>query len=356
MYAQRSPPTPVDLAPIRGTCGSGLQDAGSDVHANPGAPVFRHVTTRAVAPDCRFDFWQSHFASVRQERPRAPGADGFRGELLHTTPWRGVTFMCFGHDPLCSRFGGSDPDGIVLLHIPSGVVHIRHDRDSITPVSAETGLVVFDQDQSLSTVESAPVRMIALMVPRALVGEALGSPPIRPHAAIRPFQHPGPLLAALLQHFGAMARHARGPEGSDATLDVDTARSVAMTLLARRNPHRWSLPETFDEALLAAARHLLDLHAGSHDLTAEQVATMLGCSRAHLYRVFARADATVVGSLRDARLRRASRLLESRPRLQIGEIAWMCGYADWSAFDKAFRRRFGMTPRDFREQGAPAQR
>lgn len=145
------------------------------------------------------------------------------------------------------------------------------------------------------------------------------------------------------------------PERADATEALSTARGLAMTLLARRNPRRWSLPEAFDDALLVAARHLLDLYADNPDLTAEQVAAMLGCSRAHLYRVFARADATVAGNLRDARLRRAGRLLKSGSGTQIGEVAWCCGYADFSAFGKAFRRYFGMTPTDFRHQVAIAQ-
>lgn len=320
------------------------------------APVFQRVSTRAVAPDCSFDYWQSHFFSVRQDRPRALGAGGFHGELLHTTPWQGVTFMQFGHDALSSQFGGSDPDGIVLLCIPRGAVYIRHDRDSITPLSARTGLVLFDQDQSLSTIESQPVTMIALMVPRALVGKALGAPPIPAHAAVRPFAHPGPLVSGLLQHLGAMAEYGMRAQQRNAAAAVSIARSLAMTLLARRNPRRWSLPEAFDDALLEAARHMLDVHAGNPDLTAEQAAAMLGCSRAHLYRLFAGAGTTVADSLRETRLRRAGHLFESGSQLQIGEIAWLCGYTDWSAFDKAFRRHFGMTPRDFRHHVEPAQR
>jgi AraC-like DNA-binding protein len=36
------------------------------------------------------------------------------------------------------------------------------------------------------------------------------------------------------------------------------------------------------------------------------------------------------------------------PALDIGDVSLRCGYADLSAFGKAFRRRFGISPRDWR--------
>ena len=290
------------------------------------------------------------------ERPRTEGRYGFHGDLVFTTPWQGASFLRLENNALDCHFGARDPDNIVLLRIQAGVVYARHGRDTVTPVTAETGLMLFDQDRPLVTTSLQPVTMTGLKLPRALVSEALGAQPIvRAQDAVRPFLNPGGLLYGLLQHLETMAQYASGPDVVDVTEAMSTARSMVMTLLAKRNPRRWSLSEAFDDALLASARYQLDLHAGNPDLTAEQVAAMLGCSRAHLYRQFARQGDTVVGALRQARLCGAGRLLESRTAWPIGEIALRCGYSDFSAFGKAFRRLFGMTPGDFRHQASSAR-
>ncbi|MGO4124638.1 helix-turn-helix domain-containing protein [Inquilinus sp. YAF38] len=64
--------------------------------------------------------------------------------------------------------------------------------------------------------------------------------------------------------------------------------------------------------------------------------------------MFATRDRTVAGDLREVRLRRARRLIETQPDRPIGLIAFDCGYTDLSAFGKAFKRRFGLGPSDWR--------
>lgn len=69
--------------------------------------------------------------------------------------------------------------------------------------------------------------------------------------------------------------------------------------------------------------------------------------RAGLYRMFERRGLAVADRIRIARLNHACALMRD-PTLDIGEVALRCGDADLSAFGKAFGRRFGMTPRDWR--------
>src|SRR3546814_4060534 len=86
----------------------------------------------------------------------------------------------------------------------------------------------------------------------------------------------------------------------------------------------------------------------SSDLTADAIARAIGCSRASLYRLFEQRGLAVAEHVRAVRLNHSRTLLRD-PRLGIGDIALRCGYDDLSAFGKAFRRRFGMTPRDWRQ-------
>lgn len=316
----------------------------------PAGASFLRTSTDRIAPAARFDFWRQLSAAAVTEPAAAIGAAGYHGELQRTTPWQGAVFLRIGNDPMFCRFTEPDADGITVLRVCAGTVHVRSHGGATTRVDAGTGFVLFDRNRPVELIEPSRFVMTGLKVPRALIAAALGCTPAPSAPAIRPFARPGPLVVGLQRQFDVLAEQARGQDGADPRAAMATARSLVMILLARRNPHPRTLPEAFDTALLAVARHQLELCAGDPCLTADDVAAMLGCSRARLYQLFKREGTTVGEVLRDARLQRAVRLLRSEAR--IGEIAWRCGYAEFSAFDRAFRRRFGLTPGDYRRYAA----
>jgi AraC-like DNA-binding protein len=113
--------------------------------------------------------------------------------------------------------------------------------------------------------------------------------------------------------------------------------------------------EVCEDGMLIAAQALISRRYQSPDLTPDAIAHRLGCSRAHLYRVFARNDLTVSGYLREVRLRHArERLAAASPRDTIGDIAFRCGFEDSVHFTRLFRQRFSVTPGAFRSGEARA--
>jgi AraC-like DNA-binding protein len=102
-----------------------------------------------------------------------------------------------------------------------------------------------------------------------------------------------------------------------------------------------------------AARASIDRDCGDMDLTADSIARDLGCSRASLYRLFAARGESVAAVIWATRLDHAHRLLRSssHAHLLIAEIAFRCGFADQATFNRMFKRRFGVTPRDARVVG-----
>ncbi len=105
-----------------------------------------------------------------------------------------------------------------------------------------------------------------------------------------------------------------------------------------------------DARLLAAHRYIEEnLHR--HDLDPAQVARALNCSRAQLYRLFAKQSQSVGETIKEARLRDSLRALEQAGQQHsIGTIAGLCGFSDQATFGKQFRQRFGMTPSEARRQ------
>jgi AraC-like DNA-binding protein len=209
-----------------------------------------------------------------------------------------------------------------------------------------SGLILFDCDRPAVT-SSTRYDLTYLALPRAVVTAATGGDPIPRGQALRFLPNQG--LAPILQaHLAAMGTYGGSLSPADSMTAIQAASALALALLSRFHPRGLADSDAIDEALFTAARRYIEANLGHHNLTADSIAAGVGCSRARLYRIFAQRDQTVGDCLREVRLRHAGRLLESMPNEPIGLIAFHSGYTDLSAFGKAFKRRFGMSPGDWR--------
>jgi AraC-like DNA-binding protein len=105
-------------------------------------------------------------------------------------------------------------------------------------------------------------------------------------------------------------------------------------------------------ARLTVVKRAIEHNLDDPGLSVERIARMVGMSRTMLYQAFEPMGG-VAAYVRERRLRRAMALLvdpRQRHRTIYG-IAMACGFLNESAFGRAFRRRFGMSPRDARHGG-----
>ena len=114
-------------------------------------------------------------------------------------------------------------------------------------------------------------------------------------------------------------------------------------------------PDASASAIQAALLHRLcqtiERRLDEPDLTPARVAQTEGISERYLQKIFEGTGDSFSHYLRERRLQRiASDLANpaeaSRP---VSEIAYRCGFNDAAHFSRAFRERFGMSPRDFRQ-------
>ena len=84
-------------------------------------------------------------------------------------------------------------------------------------------------------------------------------------------------------------------------------------------------------------------------VTSEEIAAAACVTPRHLNRLFSTIlSTTPFEYLTDLRLQEARRLLAREP-LRITEAAERCGFSDSNYFSRVFRRRYGISPRAFRE-------
>lgn len=98
------------------------------------------------------------------------------------------------------------------------------------------------------------------------------------------------------------------------------------------------------------AQRIMDTHFHDCSLNIERIAGMLGVSTRFLQAAFAEEQQTPLEYLRNVRLNAAARRLSpgSRDSGSITDIALDCGFGTSAHFATEFRRRFGMTPSEFR--------
>jgi AraC-like DNA-binding protein len=104
-----------------------------------------------------------------------------------------------------------------------------------------------------------------------------------------------------------------------------------------------------DSALADVRQHVrAHLHEGPRKLDA--VARQLAVSTRTLQRRLREAGTTFQRLTEEERQRAAMRYLDN-PDLAVGEVAYMLGYSEPSAFVRAFKRWTGQSPRRFRDGG-----
>lgn len=104
---------------------------------------------------------------------------------------------------------------------------------------------------------------------------------------------------------------------------------------------------TVGAPLLRRCQELMDTHYARLDFSVEWLAANLGCSPDHLSRVYRRrAGRRLIEAMHELRIERAMRLLRGSA-MGVAEVAWACGYARPSYFNRRFRARTGLTPREF---------
>lgn len=106
----------------------------------------------------------------------------------------------------------------------------------------------------------------------------------------------------------------------------------------------------FDHPAVTAieVRQFIEDNIDRRDLGVDLLGARFGLSRTPLYKLFD-TDGGVASYIRNRRLAHAMRILagvEGGPRQRVSSVAYACGYESEKIFSRAFRRRYGVNPRD----------
>lgn len=132
-----------------------------------------------------------------------------------------------------------------------------------------------------------------------------------------------------------------------ATIELET-ELAAVDLIRAALAYGEPRPHDSGASLRAAAEALLKARFHEADFSPETMATELGISRRHLYRLFT--DSSPAAVINERRLERARVLLRNADDMRLEEVARLSGFGSAATFRNRFRQKYDITPSEFREQ------
>jgi AraC-like DNA-binding protein len=153
-----------------------------------------------------------------------------------------------------------------------------------------------------------------------------------------------------------LAQHSDEVQGSSTGAALALANDLLVTLFSARLSESWRLAGSLQRTLLLRIKHYIDERLADPTLGPGLVAAAFGISTRYLHRLFESEHDTVGQFIRDRRLELCRlHLLDPRfSRYPISTLAFDSGFGDLSGFNRAFKAKYGMSPRQLRTVDRPA--
>jgi AraC-like DNA-binding protein len=205
-------------------------------------------------------------------------------------------------------------------------------------------VALYDSAHPYALAFASDFRLIVWQIPRGLL---LDRAPALEDAAGRAVSGASGLGAAVSSFLRTVAERTPELTARDGlTVTPALMDLLAGALLAGDEPDPSSVARMHVERARACARRRL----GDPELTPEELAADAGLSPRHLRRVFAAVGTTPARFLLDERLEASARELAdpARAHRSVTEVWLDHGFAGAAQFSRAFRRRYGLPPREYR--------
>jgi AraC-like DNA-binding protein len=293
-------------------------------------------STRLVAPERRQSFWcelvAETFPGMSIDVPVGICADLARWRLGRIAMARALSARA-----RIERQGSDKERHIVLHYQRRGQLVIRQGR-AVTMAGAGDIVIVGDDRPYSIEISDRNDCLVVDMSADMLDDDVSGR---EWHAHLLPGSDPQvTLLRGMIE--GLWCERNQLSQMSDQTDQV--VASLAHMAMRRHTPAN-ATDERGGRAVFAyVARHLSD-----PDLGTARIAGALGLSPRAVQKAFARrAGATPTGFITDMRLQRAAEMLTCSGSTTVTEIAFEVGFSDSAFFSRCFRRRFGVSPTQWR--------
>jgi AraC-like DNA-binding protein len=236
-------------------------------------------------------------------------------------------------------------DSAVYLHyVRGGSLELQHEELLLRVATGQCVLLDWKNTASLRAT-SGWWSLMTLGIPQTWLKAWLPTPEDGMGLVMENSQ---PWGAALLAILGALNYETINGSAWPGSLVAEQVAGLISLAVGPRG-HRSETPQ---DRLTSRIRRSLAKRAHEQHLTPAAFARAHGISKRYLHALFALMGTTFGRELMSIRLTKARDMLigDQFAELDIGEIAWRCGFTASSHFARRFNRAFGSSPRDYRKK------
>lgn len=305
------------------------------------------LSTESVPARERLDYWREATSSLfPPTRVRRPSVEGFFGRVAWLTLDEVTVADIVSTDVEVVRgekeIAADDRWYEFTIQVDGECAFSQGGRDLVT---RPRSMVLYDSRKPYQMRFAGPYRQLSLKVPRAVLRERVPGVDRLIVQKIAADQMPGrfiyDLAAGLCEYPTAI------PPALAMRLENHILELLATALIGADDAL------TFSASRLAQTERIkayIVSRLDDSDLGPREIARAHNISLRHLYDLFAAEDLQVARFIQVQRLERIRRELADplQRGLPINTIALRRGFKDFSHFSRAFRKQFGIAPRDFR--------
>lgn len=295
----------------------------------------------------QFEYWHDVICDVfipmtpKRSVPGAGFASGVEaralGDIKRTDVWSQAQETV--HGPREVELSGGEFYFVNLM--VAGRCRVRQgDRDSVVSPGQ---LWVVDTRMPYFLDFDSQWRMFTFRVPHELLSSRLSNPGQGTAMPIDGGSGVGGLAAAMMRSMWTLEE----PDSAHVQAELEQSFAAAVSAALGARDHG----ESAQDALRADVLRFVAANLADPGLSVTSVCRRFAISPRLLHRLFEGREHTFAETVRTMRLERCARLLaEPRNRSTITDIALRHGFTDSASFSRAFRRHFGTSPREMREQ------
>lgn len=302
------------------------------------------IDTRTVEPKDRFDFWAAHFAAAPVPSTIERVDEGTFAGLARVASSGTMTVIDVTSSPVRLSRRKSDirrgmGNQMVLALMIRGEAFSVADGDEQRFGPGDVAVGYEDSPFEIRHGDAPDTLVVKVSADRFRKG-VIGRRPL----LVSPRRSPYAAVAAA--YMRALPRDAATLASSG---DFLSRQLVALLVRATRDK---PAPTRGTRGLFEAVVAVIEAEVADPDLSVGRLCTRLGVSRSTLYEAVAAHGRTVAGMILDRRLSGClAELNRSGGSNTIAAISRRWGFRDQSSFNRAFRRRFGMTPTEWKGSG-----
>ncbi|WNZ07955.1 AraC family transcriptional regulator [Streptomyces sp. 11x1] len=305
------------------------------------------LTTEELAPRERADFWTEQIGSYQSRMGfRYARAENFRGETLRqrTDTYQLVKYRSDEIEyTRTMRQVRQDPDEDYRLLLPmSGEIVLRQEGEEARLTPGTAALVTFASP--FQCLQSDAIDAFIFTIPaREVDGRLNTRSPVA--SGLNLATGLGRIVGSMLTELHEEREHLTDPE-----FNAVSDRVVELVCMLAAGDDRPDVPGQLGEVETMVRRYVRD-HAADPNLTGTAVARALGWSLRQIQLALQQAGTTPRELIREERLRlvRDRLLCAECEHLTITDLAYAAGFSSASALSTAFRRRYGVSPREMRQ-------